>query len=50
MRIYWHTAKLERLAHNDNRRQRTRADEQFDLVRIVLGGMVLFVSAIWLAG
>jgi hypothetical protein len=35
---------------NDNRRPRTRADEQFTLIGIVLGGMVLFVAIVWLAG
>ena len=36
-------------AANDNRRARTRADEQFTLIEIVFGGMVLFVAIMWLA-
>jgi hypothetical protein len=34
---------------NDNRRPRTRADEQYDMIRIMLGSMVLFVAAMWIA-
>jgi hypothetical protein len=34
---------------NDNRRARTRADEQFVLIGI-LGCMVLFIAITWLAG
>jgi hypothetical protein len=37
-------------ADNDNRRRRTRADEQYDVIRILLGLSVLFVAAMWLAG
>jgi hypothetical protein len=37
-------------ADNDNRRPRTRADEQFTLIGVVLGLYVLFVAAMWLAG
>jgi hypothetical protein len=32
-------------ADNDNRRRRTRADEQYDVIRILLGVSVLFVAA-----
>jgi hypothetical protein len=35
---------------NDNRRLRTRADEQFTLIGIVRGCMVLFTAIMWLAG
>jgi hypothetical protein len=35
---------------NDNRRARTRADEQFVLIGILLGCMVLFIAITWLAG
>jgi hypothetical protein len=41
---------LKRQADNDNRRRRTRADERYDMIRIMLGAMVLFVAAMWLAG
>ena len=37
-------------ADNDNRRRRTRADEQYDVIRILLGVSVLFVAAMRLAG
>ena len=37
-------------ADNDNRRRRTRPDEQYDVIRILLGLSVLFVAAMWLAG
>jgi hypothetical protein len=37
-------------AANDNRRRRTRADEQYDVIRILLGVSVLFVAAMRLAG
>jgi hypothetical protein len=37
-------------ADNDNRRPRTRADEQFTLIGVVLGCMVLFIAIHWLAG
>jgi hypothetical protein len=52
MRICRHCAKLERLAHNDNRRpaQRTRADEHFIIIKIVLGAALLFVAPSRLAG
>jgi hypothetical protein len=40
--------KLE--AANDNWRRRTRADEQYDMIRIVLGLSVLFAAIMWLAG
>jgi hypothetical protein len=43
-------ARLNRQAHNDNKRPRTRADEQFTLIGILLGCMVLFVTIRWLAG
>ena len=43
-------APLNRQAHNDNKRPRTRADEQFMLIGILLGSMVLFVAATWLVG
>jgi hypothetical protein len=41
---------MKRQADNDNRRQRTRADEQFELIRIVLGASVVFIAIMWLAG
>jgi hypothetical protein len=41
---------LERQAHNDNRRPRTRADEKFALIGITLGAAVLFIAIRWLAG
>jgi hypothetical protein len=51
MRIHWQCAKLERFAHNDNRRaQRTRADEQFTLIMITLGAAMLSIAIMWLAG
>jgi hypothetical protein len=34
---------------NDNRRQRTRADEAYARMVIMLGASVLFVTAMWLA-
>jgi hypothetical protein len=37
-------------ADNDNRRRRTRADEQYDVIRFTLGAMVVFVAIMWLAG
>jgi hypothetical protein len=42
---------MKRQADNDNRRwtQRTRADEQFILIGVLLGCMVLFSAAMWLA-
>jgi hypothetical protein len=39
-----------RQAANDNRRQRTRADEQFIMIKIALGASLLFVAIMWLAG
>jgi hypothetical protein len=36
-------------ADNDNRRRRTRADEQYDTMVIMLGLSALFVAAMWLA-
>jgi hypothetical protein len=38
-------------AANDNRRrtQRTRADEQYDMMVIMLGLSALFIAAMWLA-
>jgi hypothetical protein len=41
---------MKRHADNDNRRPRTRADEQFTLIEVVLGCMVLFIAIKWLAG
>jgi hypothetical protein len=35
---------------NDNRRLRTRADEQFTMIGIVLGLSVLFIVAMVVAG
>jgi hypothetical protein len=43
-------AQLARQARNDNRRPRTRADEQFIMIKIVLGCMLLFIAISWLAG
>ena len=37
-------------AANDNRRRRTRADEQYDMMVIMLGLSALFIAAMWLAG
>ena len=37
-------------ADNDNRRRRTRADEQYDMMVIMLGLSVLFVAIMWLVG
>jgi hypothetical protein len=34
-------------ASNDNRRRRTRADEQYDVMVIMLGLSVLFVAIMW---
>jgi hypothetical protein len=36
-------------ASNDNRRRRTRADEQYDVMVIMLGLSVLFVAIMWIA-
>jgi hypothetical protein len=36
-------------ADNDNRRRRTRADEQYGIMVIMLGLSALFVAAMWLA-
>jgi hypothetical protein len=36
-------------ASNDNRRRRTRADEQYEVMVIALGLSVLFITAMWLA-
>jgi hypothetical protein len=36
-------------ADNDNRRRRTRADEQYDMMVIMLGLSALFIAAMWLA-
>ena len=41
---------MKHQADNDNRRRRTRADEQYDVIRIVLGLSALFIAAMWLAG
>jgi hypothetical protein len=41
---------MKRQVDNDNRRRRTRADEQYDVIRILLGLSALFVAAMWLAG
>jgi hypothetical protein len=43
-------AQLKRQASNDNRRPRTRADEEFIMIKIVLGALVLFTAIMWLAG
>jgi hypothetical protein len=37
-------------ADNDNRRGRTRADEQFIMIKIALGASLLFIAIMWLAG
>jgi hypothetical protein len=37
-------------ADNDNRRRRTRVDEQYDMMVIMLGLSALFIAAMWLAG
>jgi hypothetical protein len=36
-------------ADNDNRRRRTRADEQYDMMVIMLGLSALFIAAMLLA-
>jgi len=41
---------MKRQADNDNRRRRTRADEAYTRMVFMLGAMVLFVAAMWLAG
>jgi hypothetical protein len=41
---------MKRHADNDNRRRRTRADEQYDVMMISLGLSALFIAAMWLAG
>jgi hypothetical protein len=46
-------AELERQADNDNRprvKQRTRADEIYQVMCAVLGASVLFIAIMWLAG
>jgi hypothetical protein len=41
---------LARQASNDNSRPRTRADEQFIMIKIALGASLLFIAIMWLAG
>jgi hypothetical protein len=45
-------AELKRRAANDNRRvkQRTRADEVYQVMCAGLGAPVLFIAIMWLAG
>jgi hypothetical protein len=43
----WGGAHLKRQADNDNRRRRTRADEQYDVMVIMLGLSALFIAAMW---
>ena len=41
---------MKRQASNDNRRPRTRADEQFMLIVITLSAAVLFIVIRWFGG